>query len=305
MDSTSSGDTVLVAPGTYVCTPYNDVDMPSGVTLISEEGPDETVIEICGTTTAVGVYGSEGVRVSGFTIRRSCGLESTLPMSITYGIRCYDCTDVIVENCVIEGMSYGIYFEGTSQGWWWPVFRNNQIRECGVGVGCWEVEGYSRPRFQDNVIHDCSYGAELSDAGPVFDGNRITYCYHGMHYEGHCGGNCILNVIAHNEECGVYVLSDPPLAAPGFNGSWDPDEANDIYDNGTWDIWYAHSGAYDVLMAVWNYWGCECPDFASRIYGRVDYNPWTDSTHTVKLNEDNCSGATEPTSWGRIKAMYR
>jgi hypothetical protein len=112
-------------------------------------------------------------------------------------------------------------------------------------------------------------------------------------------------VIAHNQGDGVVICSDPPLASPDFNGSWLPEEANDIYDNGGWDIWYEHSGDWALVMAIYNYWGSNCPNFAAKIHGRVDYSPWMDSTHTEVLTESNCPDAAESSTWGAIKSMYR
>jgi hypothetical protein len=58
-------------------------------------------------------------------------------------------------------------------------------------------------------------------------------------------------------------------------------------------------------MAIYNYWGSDCPDFAAKIHGRVDYTPWMDSTHTQVFDEDDCPPSTEPCTWSSIKAMYR
>jgi len=137
-------------------------------------------------------------------------------------------------------------------------------------------------------------------------GNEITYCrFYGLFYAGHCGGNCDRNIIAHNDSIGVWVYADPPLAAPDFNGGgvlWD---ANDFYDNGGPHISYSHSAGPGFLVAQYNYWGSNCPDFSAILEGEVVYSPWVDSTHTQGLNEDDCLEATEPTSWGSIKAMFR
>jgi len=247
----------------------------------------------------------EGARVSGFSIRLLINDSCGPPMCLTYGVRCYDCTDIAVEDCAFEDVSYGIGVIGNSDEVLMPVFRDNIMSNCSMGVGCFDVYGHHRPLFEGNQITDCFYGAEIRNSAPRFDNNEITYCHDGMYYYGHCGGDCIRNLIAHNEECGVYIQSDPPSAAPSFNGGAWPDEANDIFDNGTWDIWYAHSGPDALVMALFNYWGADCPDFSSKIYGRAKYGAWVDSTHTVILTEDDCPDATEPSTWGAIKAMYR
>ncbi len=126
-----------------------------------------------------------------------------------------------------------------------------------------------------------------------------------MMYIGDCGGNVKRSVIAHNEEYGIHVGTDPPIASPDFNGSWLPELANDIYDNGSWDIFYEHTGPDAPLMAIYNCWRAECPDFPRRVYGNVMCSPWLDSTHTRLIYTVDCETPTEPSTWGAIKAMFR
>lgn len=309
LDSAVSGDTVLVAPGTYVVTLTADADtrivMPAGVVLMSEEGPEATIIEICQYTICIEFFDSELARVGGFTLRQSPDAGCSNPMGFTYGVHCYECTNVIVEDCIIEHLSYGIGVDGESQGWWYPIFRNNLIRNCAIGVGCYDVFGYDRPLVSGTTITNCSYGAEVRNSRPYFDSDSITYCHDGLYYYGECGGDCSRCLIAYNEACGAYIDTDPPIASPGFNLHWNKAEANDIYENGSWDIWYAHSGDDALVMAILNYWGSDCPDFDSRIHGRVNHTSWVDSTHTRIITEADCPNAAQPTTWSSIKAMYR
>jgi hypothetical protein len=286
--------------------PETWVRLRPGVDLVSEAGPEFTFIEFCPQGAGIILEDCEGARVSGFTVRGVLDPACDPPMDPGSGIYSYNCTDVVVESCVIEQVSYGINVNGRSQEWWKPVFRNNTIRDCGSGIRCLDVLDTGRPYFKDNLISHCGRGAEIYDSAPYFDGCQITDCSgEGMYYVGSCGGDCWKCIIAHNEGVGVWIYSDPPLAAPSFNGSWLPEEANDFYDNGGWDIWYAYAHEQALVMATYNYWGTDCPDFASKIHGRVVYSPWVNSTHTVSLNEDDCPGAVEASTWGKIKAMFR
>jgi hypothetical protein len=156
------------------------------------------------------------------------------------------------------------------------------------------------------LITECNYGAVFDYSCPMLYGNEITYCrFYGLHYIGHCGGNCARNRIAHNDGIGVRVYADPPLAAPDFNGGKVCWAANDFFDNGGPHISYAHTAGQAFLVAQYNYWGSDCPDSSEIFEGEVIYSPWVDSTHTQILNEDLCEGSAEPTSWGRIKMMFR
>lgn len=308
LDSASYGDTVLVAPDTYHVTDDSEtwLQMPPGVALVSEQGPEATVLELCHHPVGVSFYGGEGARLSGFTIRLSDEPGCGVFMGFSYGIYGFNCTDVAASDYIVENFSYGIYVEGTSGEWWKPLFEDCVIRDCSMGIGCFEVAEPGRPYFLRNEISHCVWGCEIRNSSPNFNGNRITFCEdYAMYYYGHCGGSCWRNVIAYNEDYGVCVYSDPPAAAPWFNGGLELEDANDFIGNGSWDIWYAHSSSDALIMALHNYWGADCPSFPTKIYGRVFYSPWVDSTHTLILDAGNCNGATEPCSWSSIKAMYR
>jgi parallel beta-helix repeat protein len=277
-----------------------------GVSLVSEYGPEVTFIELCGMTIAV-FFKYEGVRFSGFTVRYSTDPDCEYPpRPPTEGIHVLNCTDAIVENCIIENVSYGIYVEGTSGAWWKPVFRNNVIRDCSFGITVRSVVDPGRPFIEGNVITDCVCGVEAMDSSPMLADNIVMGCRDaGLYYSGRCGGNCKRNVIANNMSHGVLIASaDPPLAVPDFNGGLVPADANDFYGNGGYDIDYCYSDRGGV-MAKWNWWGADCPDFSGKFNGLVYYSPWTDSTHTRRLDEDSCTVSAEPSTWSKIKTMFR
>jgi hypothetical protein len=307
LDSASAGDTVFVAPGIYSVSDDAEtwIEPGPGVCLVSEGGPEVTIIEICNISTAVILRQCEGARVSGFTIRFGSSPDCLRPPVSTKAVRCTDCTDVVVENCVMEHLSYGIYVEGKSSQWWKPAFRNNVIRDCGWGIGVLNGIDAGRPYFQGNTITSCAAGADIMNSSPMFDGNTIAYSsMYAMYYMYHCGGSCYRNVIAHNA-VGVRIYADPPLAAPDFNGSWELPKANDFFDNGPFDISYSHSPGQGFVMALYNYWGSKCPDSSAIFQGTVIFEPWVDATHEHVLNHSDCPNAAQPTTWGAIKAMFK
>jgi len=304
LDSAAAGDTVLVAPGTYL-TENSLLRLGPGECLISEAGPEATVIEFCGVSAGIVLDSCEGARVSGFSVRFGSGPDCWLPPSPTAGIVCSACTDVIIENCIIEHVSHGVEVWFTPSDWNKPVIRNNVIRNCTYGIRCYDLIDPGRPLIQGNDISECTRGGYFQDSSPVLDANRITNCSEwGLYFSGNCTGNCTRNVIAYNAG-GVYVYADPPLATPWFNGSWEDALANDFYDNGGFDISYNHGAGISGLMAIYNYWGSRCPDFEHKLHGDITYSPWMDSTHTARIYTVDCPGATEPSTWGSIKAMFR
>jgi hypothetical protein len=298
IDSASYGDTVLVAPGTYVRTddPDSDVDLAPGISLVSECGSDVTILEFCDTSLGILLIRCEGARVSGFTVRHGpLGPDCGNAMGEDYGIVCNNCTDVVIEDCVIERLDHGISVNGESLEWGKPVVRNNTIRDCSYGISCSAVVGPSRPLFEGNTITGCGKGAEIWNSEPDFESCEIINSWaYGLVYIDHCGGNVNKCTIAHTHGTGVYVWCDPPLAAPWFNGSWLHENANDFYDNAGWDIWYRYTGDQGLMMAPYDYWGSDCPNFAGKIYGRVIYTPWMDSTHTQVFDEDDCPPSADP-----------
>lgn len=305
-DSASYGDTVLVEPGTYLrnTDPETWWLLKPGLAMVSQAGPEVTIIEICDITLAVGIL-DEGVRFSGFTVRFGSGPDCEVPPTETWGVWC-KCTDAVVENCIIEGFQIGILMEEASLEWYKPVFRNNVIRGCGYGISIEGVLDPGRPYIEGNAITECFTGVQVIDSSPMLADNIVTdHRSDGMCYAGHCGGNCKRNVIANNGHAGVFIFSaDPPLAVPGFNGGLVPADANDFYGNGTYDIDYCYSATGGV-MAKWNWWGADCPDFGGKFKGLVYYEPWTDSTHTQRLDEEACAVSVEAATWGKIKALFR
>jgi hypothetical protein len=312
IDSASSGDTVLVAPGTYLRTdsPETWIQPGPGVQLIGEAGPDATIIELCGSP---GIYLNqcEGATVSGFTIRPRLEPDCSISSEDMIGIDLYRCSNVVVSNCILETDAAGVRVSDPSWTWRTPIIRDNIISlgpQGYHGIFCYSAEGFCYPLIEDNIISGGMVGCYFGDVSPFLEGNQISNTQLwalGFEYVNHQSWSyCTRNSIAHNNGGGVYVFANPAYGAPIFNGSGDPRLANDFYDNAERDMQYDHDGP-SAVTASYNYWGSDCPNFAHKLQGNINFSPWMDSTHTKVLTQEDCPNATEPCTWGTIKAMYR
>jgi hypothetical protein len=319
LDSAYYGDTVLVAPGVYPVTedPATHVEPGPGICLVSDEGPEATTIEVCEHHVGIDLRECEGASVSGFTVRYSDEPGCVTPsMWLPIGISLWNCLDVVVENCNVQGpVTHGIWVSGTRAAPGMPIVRSNAISGCVFGLACGEeMSGGLTPLFHDNVVTECSYGIEVCDSAPQIEGNLFTYCpWLGMHFIGDCGGDCTGNIIAYNGrvggewDCGgVGIIDDTEGQVVSFNRSGPPELANDFYHNLGRDIHTGGLGEYTCVEAGYNYWGTDCPDFSRKLADNVCYGCWVDSTHTtVFCDWSHCPEPREASTWGAIKAIYR
>lgn len=309
----TAGDTVLVAPGTYPETSDSTtwIHPGPGVCLMSQEGADLTIIELC-EMDGVWLFDCDGARVSGFTFRYRDEAGCIPQMGWPAGIMIWRAADVVVENCVITGIMFGITFGGGVAQGNEPVIRNNRISSCEYGLAC-DVWDDSRPSplFEGNIVTDCKYGVGVWESSPRFERNTFAHCrFSGMEFT-LSGGVCNRNTIAYNGlagcgDCGgVMVRGTTGPDGLWFNEPGRLDAANDFYANVGFDIRVDGGESTFEVGASGNYWGGRCPDFAHKITPDVSFIPWTDSMHAALLYPKDCPGATEPATWGAIKALFR
>ena len=164
IDETVEGETVLVAPGTYTET----IDFNGkSITLRSETGPDETVLDgnSAGSVVTFVDGETEGSVIDGFTIRNGSG--TYFPQEEDYyggGIYCAYSSPMI-KNCRISGNGAedgggGIFCYYAS-----PAIENCMVsaNHCGDGyvkgggIFCW----YSSPTIMNCAISDNLYGGGI------------------------------------------------------------------------------------------------------------------------------------------------
>jgi parallel beta-helix repeat protein len=241
VDSAAYGDTVLVAPGEYV-----RVILRSGIRLIAEAGPDETIfrngrfwcVKADGVdTTAVlegftldGAKAAEGLVTAdnSFFLVRDCVLRDAWS-----GIRAMY-SDLRIENCTIRDCQNGIYlFESGG------LIRDNDIRNCINGINFVS----SSPRVIRNEIAGNSIGLSLSEhSDPRIGGSLAT----ANRIRDNRGGNVLNRAL--EKRFSVRTMKPMTLEIP------------------------------------YNYWGSDCPDSLG-FRGPVVWAPWVDETGTRSLDE--------------------
>lgn len=136
LGSCSNGDTVLVAAGTYC----ENIVWPNtqGIHLISQSGPEKTVLDGAGNGSVVTIGGEvdPNTVVKGFTIRNGNG-------ELGGGIYCH-CTspritgNVITENRAIAGGGIFVLLDGSGPAISGNAISGNRASGWGSGVACCE-----------------------------------------------------------------------------------------------------------------------------------------------------------------------
>ena len=149
-------------------------------------------------------------------------------------------------------------------------------------------------------------GIHVHYSDPYIRGNTISgFDEAGVYFVGWSKSIMESNRIVDNGNYGVYARMDDWLYSPCLNCMRGRETANDVYGNGLYDVYYVENTGFGLFEATLNYWGTPCPQ-PGRFHGRVRWTPWVDSTHTILCSDcDSCGDATEPTTWGSIKAMFR
>ena len=248
ISSAAYGDTVMVAPGTY----YRTL-MYSGIHLMSEKGPSETIfanseywcIKADGVDSLAVIEGftldggraAEGVincENSQLTIR-NCVIRSAWS-----GVRSMF-SDIRVENCKFSECQNGVYFY-ESQG----SITSSEFTKCVTGISIVS----SSPIVARNEIHGNSLGIAVSKhseptiGGTLASANRVW---------GNPGG--ALKNEGNTKRSGVRTMNPLTLHVP------------------------------------YNYWGSDCPDRLLFRGEPVVWAPWVDETGSRAL--ETCPASAE------------
>ncbi|MFH1277556.1 MAG: T9SS type A sorting domain-containing protein [Candidatus Eisenbacteria bacterium] len=171
LDSAASGDTVLVACGTYY---ENDITMKAGVVLRSVTGMPECVTIDAEELGRV-IYCPEGdanTRLEGLTLTRGYAQEGAYLQNLGGGLFLYgSLVGPIVKNCVFldnraDGHGGGVHggYSGTPS-FIGCFFQGNSAGTDGSGGGF--VSGYGASEFCSPTFENCTF---LGNSAGVFGG---------------------------------------------------------------------------------------------------------------------------------------
>jgi hypothetical protein len=311
VDSASAGDTVLVGCGTY----YEGIALKEGITLLSEGGQAD-----CVTLDGQHAYRLLGcascdslTMVKGFTITR--GLDSNPVASSGGGLWCVQSHGLVVENCnfIDNWAEFGaaVYCEYCS-----PTFINCIFGENGGasfgGAFCLSIASpfLEKCTFIEN---SAGYGGAICcyvQSSPVivnctFYGNDGHYLGGGI-YCYQLSTPAIEKTVIANSTAGSSIWCEDEWSAPTL-------ACCDVYGNkgGDWTELIAEQlGTNGNFSADPRFCDTAGGDFTLE-----DCSPCLPGNHPDGYDCGDsigasgsgcvCDTATEPASWGKLKAIYR
>jgi len=161
IDAAISGDTVMVAAGTY----KENIVMKSGVSVVGEHA--ETTIldgDKKGNVVVFKNISDKETRLENFSIKNA---ETNLS-----GVLIENSSPLINRN-IIFGNDYAIYIKGVSS----PTIQRNILEQNKAGVQVFNLEKVedSNPLILDNLIYANKKGINLYNGRAVIEHNTISY----------------------------------------------------------------------------------------------------------------------------------
>jgi hypothetical protein len=337
IDAVSSGDTVLVAPGTYTGSGNRNLEFHGKAIVVrSELGQDVTIVDCQGL--GRGFFFESGESTSsvldGFTVTHGYGNTGA-------GIRC-DASSPIIANCrLIENTATTVTSGGGGMACWSGssptlmnvLFSGNQ-GDYGGGLltaqgsaplivdarfdgntglrrgGGWYCEYATEPYtigncdFRDNVVTTPgeSYGGALYLYGTSAEVTGVTFARNSA-----VNGDCIAVVVGANPIISNTILSygidDEPISCDGYST---PTTFNCVV--------YGHADGdslcgtrHDNLFVNPLFCDLEAGDLTVCADSPClpPHNPWSGFVGRYGEGCPNCDSPVEARSWGAIKALYR
>jgi len=234
VDSAAYGDTVRVPPGTYP-----RVITRPGIRLISEKGPEETIIRNDRMFVVRAVDADSLNVVEGFTLDGVKACEAVVDI---------ENSALVLRNCIIKGGWAGVRGKFATL-----RTENCQIRACQKGYFLEESKG----DILENDIRGCGTGIQLMSSSPRILRSIIT------------GNSLGIDVAEH---------SDPSIGGSIATANRIYDNPGGAIHN-TASIKKEGLRTLNpmTLHVPYNFWGSNCPDSLD-FRGPIVWSPWVDES---------------------------
>ncbi len=239
VDNAVGGDTIIVGDGTY----YENVDVDKQLTLKSENGSDNCIVDAGGSGSAIKLS-ADGVTVEGFTATNSgvswsdSGIEVVSSANnITnnnvsnnyYGIFLDSSNNIVADNTVSFNTNNGIYLYGFSNNN--SITNNNALNnENGIVLG---YSSNNNSITNNNAKNNFLSGIVLysSNNNNTIKNNNISNNDRGIYFFESCN-NSITNNNISNNEVGIFIGYSTKNTITNNNIS--NNEAGICFHQGTW-----------------------------------------------------------------------
>ncbi len=169
VNNSSSGDEIIVKPGTYTETIEVTVN---DLTIVSESGSADTIIQAVSGANVFNVWASE-VNIKGFTMKgvgdsrgvsldrgaSSCNIQNNKFSDFLSGVDInIHNGDNVISNNEVSNCSEGLAVaeDGINK------LTNNIITNCNYGIVCYQLAGYNT--ISNNTISKCNTGIWLIES---------------------------------------------------------------------------------------------------------------------------------------------
>lgn len=299
MDAAATGDTVKVASGTYYITDaitYGGKD----IFLLSEYGPQNTIIDCQGTTNAVSWNGEgDGAVLLGFTIQNG-------DFGNGGAVRCVGGAEPTVSNCIIRDCSAarggGFYIHESS-----PTLMYTEIRDCtasewGGAIYCYNSSGAA---FVGLIIGNNTAG----EGSGMYIWSGAPYVSMCTFYRNSADGSGAI----HCRGSSPTILQSILAFSTAGKGLFCQDSANPTI---TYSDIYGNAGGDGLCGTPSSNLGVD-PRFCGIDAGNVElcanspclggagHNPWGVLIGARGQGCGDCAAPVAPATWGAVKALYR
>lgn len=192
INSASSGDTIIVKPGTYM--ENIKIIKEDDLTVKSESGnPDDTIIKARNKTDHVFFLQADNVKIEGFkisgTIKYRCA-----------GICLSECSECTIEDNKLSNNSFGIYLLNSKAN---KISKNN-VSDTDRGIYVYASE--NNTISGNNATNSREYGiASQNSTGSLFSGNLVFNNERGIYFGMSDGNTLTGNIVRNNYVYGIFV----------------------------------------------------------------------------------------------------